>query len=551
VKNYAVQFKDTGAYTIKVTDTVEYVYDTVDITVTEAGVVFDVPSTVIIGQQFKIGGTANTGDTVDIAVEGAIVEKLNDVVIDENGEFWVEIDTSSPDAPSAFKIPGSVRLNAYIDRRRGQGNTGANEKDDGSVAILMTRGELTAELSTYNVVQGGEFLITGTAPSAKSVDILIVAPKGFRASNIEGGMQMYYASRHVSSTAGSFYKRINVGDDVDIGKYLVMVLSSGGDGVWGKYGYEGLYDPDDPSNPDTSLGQYTLTIRTQEEMLEIVEDQAFLSDDQLWIDMVNVELPYVRLDPIIIVREHLEVRGTTNREEGFTILVTVKGPVKFAPQTVIVEKGRFNAVFETSNTMPGTYTVKADDGGGNNDTATVTILTLLTPATMRLHKSWNFVSVPKKLTAGNNTFEQVFGMVNTSGHSSFYYDMKEGWTAVNSTEKVMSLRGYWVYSAETTLVNLKYDSYPLRTPPTRQLYKGWNAIGFSDTVPATTNSVLTSIEQNWAYLIGYDAAEQDYEPAIINNDETGGVHDEDHLMQPMKGYWVYVTKDCELAGISA
>ncbi len=50
-------------------------------------------------------------------------------------------------------------------------------------------------------------------------------------------------------------------------------------------------------------------------------------------------------------------------------------------------------------------------------------------------------------------------------------------------------------------------------------------------------------------MIGFDEAEQDYESAIINNDETGGVHDEDNLMQPMTGYWIYVTEDCELAGI--
>jgi len=256
-----------------------------------------------------------------------------------------------------------------------------------------------------------------------------------------------------------------------------MVLSSGGDGVWGKNGYPELYNPNDPNDPETALGQYNLTIRTQEEMLEIVEDLVFLSDDLLRIDRVNVEPPYMRLDPIVDVAlgEPLEVSGTTNREEGYTIVVTVKGPVKLALQTATVEKGTFKAAFETSSAVPGTYTVKADDGEGNNDTATVNILTALTPATMRLHKSWNFVSVPKKLAVGNNTFEQVFGLVNTSGHSSFFYDVKEGWTAVNSTEEVIPLRGYWVYSAETTLVNLTYDTYPLRTPPTRQLYKGWNA----------------------------------------------------------------------------
>ncbi len=554
MRNYAVQFRDTGAYTINVTDTVEYVYDTVDITVKDRDVIFDVPSTVVIGERFDVEGTANTGDTVTIAVEDEVCQKLDQIAIEEDGLFSVEIDTSAFDAPSSFKVPGSVRLKAYIDRPKAKSYpemVPLSENDDGSVAILMTRGELTAKLSSYNVAQGGEFLITGTAPSAKSVDILIVAPKGFRASNIEGGMQMHYTSRQVSSTAGSFYKRINVGDDVDTGKYLVMVLSSGGDGVWGKNGYSELYNPNDPSDPETALGQYNHTIRTQEEMLEIVEDQTFLSDDQLWIDMVNVEPPYVSLDPIVDVTigEPLGVSGTTNREEGYTIAVTVKGPVELAPQIATVEKGTFKAAFDTSSAVPGTYTVKADDGDGYTDMATVTILAALTPATMRLHQRWNCVSVPVKLAAGNNTFEQVFGKVNISGHSIFFYDVKEGWTAVNSTEEVIPLRGYWIYSSETTLVNLTYDTYPLRTPPTRQLYKGWNAIGFSDTIPAATNSVLTSIERSWAYLIGFDAAYQDYVPAIINNDETDGVHDEDNLMQPMKGYWIYVTEDCELAGI--
>jgi len=543
VMRYVVKFNDTGAYTIKVTDTDEGTDDTVDITVAEKAVIFDVPGTVVIGQRFKIKGTVNTGDTIDIAVEDEIVEKLNDIVIDEYGKFEAVIDTSAEDAPPEFQIPGSVRLKAYIDRSKGPGYIGANEKDDGSVAILMTRGELMAELSNNNIAQGDEFTITGTAQGAKSVDILIVAPMGYNGSNINGGKEMYQSSTPVSTTDDTFYKKISVGDDVDTRRYLVMVLSPGSDGKYGATEYDTL---------DDALKDYALASRTQDEMLEVILDIMSLSDDLLWKDMITVESPYVTLDPIVDVTlgEPLEVTGTANREEGFTIVVTVKGLVELTPAVVNVEKGTFKAAFDTSNAVPGTYTVKADDCDGNTDTATVNILAALTPATMLLHKSWNFVSMPKKLAAGNSTFEDVFSMVNTSGHSSFYYDVKEGWTAVNSTEKVMPLRGYWVYSAETTLVNLKYDTYPLRTPTTRQLYKGWNAIGFSDTVPATTNSVLTSFEQNWAYLIGFDAVCQDYESAIINNDETGGVHDENHLMQPMKGYWVYATEDCELAGIS-
>ncbi|KAF5411710.1 MAG: hypothetical protein C5S38_09105 [Candidatus Methanophagaceae archaeon] len=106
---YAVEFNDSGVYTIKVTDMAEKdMCDTVDITVTAKNVMFDVPSTVVIGDRFAIKGTANTGDTVTIAVEDEVVQKLYQIVIDKNGEFREEIDTSSADAPSAFKSPGSV-----------------------------------------------------------------------------------------------------------------------------------------------------------------------------------------------------------------------------------------------------------------------------------------------------------------------------------------------------------------------------------------------------------------------------------------------------------
>ncbi len=43
-------------------------YDTVDITVSEKGVKFDLPSTVVIGEKLDITGIANTGTYVDVFV---------------------------------------------------------------------------------------------------------------------------------------------------------------------------------------------------------------------------------------------------------------------------------------------------------------------------------------------------------------------------------------------------------------------------------------------------------------------------------------------------
>lgn len=312
VFTFIMQFNDDKKVNVKVRDVADTIDDDIDIDVQARAVTLEAPSSVTIGDKFTISGTANIGSTVDVAVEGTVYAALNDLVIDENGEFSKEVDTATAGI-TELQVPGSVRLKAYIDRAAGAGVIGETETADGSVTILMV-------------------------------------------------------------------------------------------------------------------------------------------------------------------------------SEGM---------------------------------------------GG-----------------MRLHKNWNFVSVPKALSAGNSTFEQVFCNVNTSGHSIIYYNATEGWRTMNATEEVKPLRGYWIHSAEDTAVFLTYDTNPLRTPPTSQLYKGWNAIGFSDTTAASANSALTSIENNWAYLLGFDAANQVYESAIINNDATGGTHDEDNLMSPMKGYWIYVTEDCELAGIS-
>ena len=378
--NYAVEFNDTGAYTVRASETDDLAtYDNVDITVTDRDVIFDVPSTVVIGERFDVRGTANTGDMVTIAVEDEVVQKLDQIVIEEDGEFSEEIDTSALDAPSLFKIPGSVRLKAYIDRPKESSypvNVPLSENDDGSVAILMTRGEVLAELSTDDVAEGDDFTITGTAAGTQQVDMLIVAPRGYSGSQIETDEnKMYYTTTSVTQTEHTFYKKISVCDDVDNGRYLVMVLSPGSDGVWGKTGYPRLYNPNDIRDPNTALGEYTLETRTQEEMLEVIEDLVFLSDDLLWIGMINVQSPFVILNPIagVGIGEPLEISGTTNREEGYTIVVTAKGPTELTPATVPTTNRTFNATLDTTDARIGTYIVRADDGDANTDEAMVDI----------------------------------------------------------------------------------------------------------------------------------------------------------------------------------
>ena len=285
-RKYVVYFNDTGTYTIEVTDTTAGLFDSVDISVSEKMVSFDVPSTIIIGEAFIIKGTANTGNTVDIAVENYVYPELDDIPIDENGEFETEINTGTTNI-TPFTVPGTVLLKAYIDRAAGAGETGANETEDGRVAILMVKDGLTAKLSTDSVARGGNFMVNGTARGVGNVDIVVVAPKGSNGSMIcptgtplRAGTNIYYAVVPVTAEC-AFAKKICVGTDVDTGSYLVVVLSKGLDGMYGR-GYNNL---------TAALADYNLTGKTQAQILAILEDAtagAAGSDDLMWIEYINV-----------------------------------------------------------------------------------------------------------------------------------------------------------------------------------------------------------------------------------------------------------------------
>ena len=116
VRTYAVKFLDTGGYTITVADlTAGGPPATVDITVTEMAVTFDIPTTVYIGEKLDIKGTANTGDWVAIAFDDVIPAGYNQLMLDENGVFSKEITTGVGSQSAKLKAPGSVCMKAFVD----------------------------------------------------------------------------------------------------------------------------------------------------------------------------------------------------------------------------------------------------------------------------------------------------------------------------------------------------------------------------------------------------------------------------------------------------
>ena len=108
------------------------------------------------------------------------------------------------------------------------------------------------------------------------------------------------------------------------------------------------------------------------------------SDDLMWVGSIKIGAlaggDYVNLNPIadVVIGENLVVNGTTTREEGHPIFITVEGPVELSSQLAPVRNGAFTAAFDTCYAIIGAYTVKADDLEGHTDEIIVNIIPITT-----------------------------------------------------------------------------------------------------------------------------------------------------------------------------
>ncbi len=328
-RTYAVKFNDTGSYTIKVTvkgGPRDGDYDTVDIAVTEKGVTFDIPTTVVIGERLTIKGTANTGDWVQIAVDDIICTELKKLVIAGNGEFEKEIDTGTA-CSGAFSVPGSVRLKAFIDTTWPAGTDVSGYTDDGSMAIFVSETHLDAILSKATLPPGDSFEVYGTA-SSDYVEIVAISPKGGNGTGIDGlyGVSIYTVPAFIAPDAFSdseiakkinvsecaaptptigrgggggvprdsdgdnFYKKIKVDRGADTGNYTILLLSPGMDGIYGDSYYSYINSILDLDGAGPELGAIDVSNRTKEEIVAIIEDIIHVagSDGFMWIGNIVV-----------------------------------------------------------------------------------------------------------------------------------------------------------------------------------------------------------------------------------------------------------------------
>jgi PKD repeat protein len=207
---------------------------------------------------------------------------------------------------------------------------------------------------------------------------------------------------------------------------------------------------------------------------------------------------------------------------------------------------------------PGTYNVglTVTNAGGSSSitknayitvtgvTPTVTpTVPPVNPNQINLMTGWNFVSTPMVLADGQNTVGTVFASVNTGGRSIYLYDASTGlWDAMAASDPFVPLDGIWIYSTTPKQVTLTFKSGGASTPPTKNVYEGWNAIGFAGPEPRSAAATLVSVNdpprKMWAQVIGWNAASQAYKTPIANV-----APDNTAQLFPTNGYWLFMSGD--------
>lgn len=167
-----------------------------------------------------------------------------------------------------------------------------------------------------------------------------------------------------------------------------------------------------------------------------------------------------------------------------------------------------------------------------------------------LETGWNFISVPFELDDSYDEVDEIFDI----GKVSLMYEWdadNQVWTPLSGTSELEPLYGYWVKMSEADVISLTYKDPAFPSIPTKTVYEGWDTVGLTWDSPTTMKNALISIDESYSQVIGWDAVNQKYEFPIANTDgtsplETGGVN-----MDAKQGYWIWVTAEDDLAGLTA
>jgi PKD repeat protein len=164
--------------------------------------------------------------------------------------------------------------------------------------------------------------------------------------------------------------------------------------------------------------------------------------------------------------------------------------------------------------------------------------------TITLHPGWNLISTPLPLNDQYHMAGQIFGTIDSDSRSIFSYNaVSKQFIPLNYQSEIVPLEAIWVYSKNEAPMAFRYNA----TQPvsiSMHLPSGWNLIGYPSIKPGTAREGFSPIGTIWSTILCFDPVTQQYSTAIFN--EGAGGQDDDYLMNPTSGYWIYMPKEGDL-----
>ncbi|MDD4497601.1 MAG: hypothetical protein PHV51_05555, partial [Methanosarcinaceae archaeon] len=162
-----------------------------------------------------------------------------------------------------------------------------------------------------------------------------------------------------------------------------------------------------------------------------------------------------------------------------------------------------------------------------------------------LYKGWNFVSVPTKLV--DPCFANILCDLPVDAVLDYNAENHTWDSSMNLTW--VPLKGYWIHATEKSFIPCERLLKKLpSTPPTLNLFEGWNTIGHCDSTDTLyAELVLENIDTKYTHIMG------PWNQTIMNYTQCGyngktGIISGKHMgtdvfeMNPYEGYWLYMNE---------
>jgi len=282
-------------------------------------IIFDVPTTCIIGENLAVKGSASEGDSVDIAIDNII--KAVDILI-ENGTFYTVIST-------AGYFPGSYTIEGFIDGNYSLGEDVSGEESDGAITIRLIEPGLTAEQPKDEIARGSFYVVRGTATGVDEVDIAIIGPEGLTEN--ETGIEYGFALTSASVSENEFEDEIFIPEAAEEGEYITFVLSPGRDCVYA----------------DTEFGSGELEDALEAQGYEVPEDFVGKIQEQIIAMIKDATINVAGSDDLYVILS-FRVDGADEALNSFYKKIKVDGNADTGNYTILMLSPGIDGVYGDS-----------------------------------------------------------------------------------------------------------------------------------------------------------------------------------------------------------